>query len=289
MPPLLLGSFIISFSGVFVKLLQVEPTASAFHRVFFGGLALLLLALPRKARLRQWSGHAGVGLLTALAFAADLVCWHKSILLLGPGLATLLGNFQVLFLALISLVLFRERLGVRYWLSLALALAGVACITGIDVRAYSPDMRLGILFGLLTAFFYAWYILGLRRCLSTPGEHDPVTVQTVVSLTTAALLYPTALVEGVSLALPDARNWALTLGYALLCQVIGWLCISRGLPRVRAATAGLVILLQPAMAFVWDVLLFGRPFGPREVLGAALTLTGIYLGATARRPQPARP
>src|SRR3546814_9021646 len=31
-------------------------------------------------------------------FAADLWLWHRSILLVGPGLATLLGNAQVFFM-----------------------------------------------------------------------------------------------------------------------------------------------------------------------------------------------
>ena len=46
--------------------------------------------------------------------------------------------------------------------------------------------------------------------------------------------------------------------------------ITGGLSRVRASTVGLLLLLQPTLAFVWDVLFFDRPFGLRETIGALL-------------------
>lgn len=68
-PPLqlLAGAFMISFSAVFVKLAEVSPTASAFYRVFFGALILLIAALwprPRKrAEPVHWSLLSFCGLL----------------------------------------------------------------------------------------------------------------------------------------------------------------------------------------------------------------------------------
>ncbi len=282
MLPLLLGSFIISFSAVFVKLVQVPPTVSAFYRVFFGGLVLLAISLFGGHGRMRGAGNLGLGLVTALVFALDLVCWHRAIILVGPGLATLLGNFQVPILALVSLIFLREKLGARFWLALPLALAGVACITGLTPGAYTPEVRLGIVFGLLTALFYAAYILGLRRLLSRAGGHEPVAVQTMVTLATAAMLFLGAEVQGVPLSIPTTRDLLLLAGYGLFCQALGWLLISRGLPRMKAAMAGLVILVQPALSFVWDVLFFHRAFGPMEMLGAVLALAGIYLGTTGR-------
>ncbi len=282
MLPLLLGSFIISFSAVFVELSHLPPTASAFHRVFFGGLALLALQLVRNRGRLRFEGGLALNLATALAFALDLLCWHRAIGLLGPGLATLLGNFQVLILALISLVFLKERLGARFWLALPLALSGVACITGLSPSAYTPEVRLGIVYGLLTSLFYAAFILGLRRMLSRAGGHDPLAVQTTATVASAVLLLAGAVAQDTPLSLPTAREFWLMAGYGVFCQALGWLCISRGLARMKAALAGLVILAQPALSFLWDVLFFGRAFGPTEMAGAALALAGIYLGSTSR-------
>ncbi|NNF16073.1 MAG: EamA family transporter, partial [Gammaproteobacteria bacterium] len=88
---LVAGAAAISFSGVFVKLVDVGPTASAFWRTLIGGGFLCLWLLPRGRRVwtngpaRKWLIAAG------FVFAIDLFVWHKAILYLGVGLATLLG------------------------------------------------------------------------------------------------------------------------------------------------------------------------------------------------------
>ena len=65
-------------------------------------------------------------------------------------------------------------------------------------------------------------------------------------------------------------------------QGIGWLAISHGLAGARPALAGLVLLLQPTLSYVWDVLFFAKPTGPVELAGVALALAGIYVGSTQR-------
>ncbi|KPJ96801.1 MAG: hypothetical protein AMS20_18010, partial [Gemmatimonas sp. SG8_28] len=95
--------------------------------------------------------------------------------------------------------------------------------------------------------------------------------------------------EGESFRIPDAWTWGVLVAYGLIPQVAGWVLISRALPRLEMSRTGLVLLLQPALAFVWDLLLFRRPTTTVELLGATLTLCAIYLGATGRRPVGATP
>ena len=75
------------------------------------------------------------------------------------------------------------------------------------------------------------------------------------------------------------------MAYALFSQVIGWVLITHSLPRVRASLAGLLLLLQPALAFVWDILFFSKETTALNLIGAAVTLTAIYIGATGRAPR----
>lgn len=105
-------------------------------------------------------------------------------------------------------------------------------------------------------------------------------------MVTAALLAAGAVLRGESLAIPGARSWAVLLAYGALCQALGWIVISRGIARVPASRVGLLLLVQPALTFVWDILFFGRPSTPAELAGAGLTLGAIYLGSA---PAPAAP
>ena len=79
--------------------------------------------------------------------------------------------------------------------------------------------------------------------------------------------------------IPDTSTWVFLLGYGIVCSGVGWSLISKGLPQMDASAAGIVLILQPMAAFIWDVLLFSRPTTAVNALGAALTLTAIYLGA----------
>ena len=71
--------------------------------------------------------------------------------------------------------------------------------------------------------------------------------------------------------------------YGAVSQALGWWLISRGLRTVPASRAGLILVLQPALSFVWDVLLFGRPTDALDGIGVALTLLAIYLGTMSSR------
>ncbi|MFC1639146.1 EamA family transporter [Gemmatimonadota bacterium] len=115
--------------------------------------------------------------------------------------------------------------------------------------------------------------LNVRNVVSSPRR----------SLNTKNRALPGALAAYVwfgseSFVVPDAQTWVVLFAYAIVCHVIGWVLISSGLPGMQTSRAGLLLLLQPALAFVWDVVLFGRPTAAIEITGAALALTAIYLG-----------
>src|SRR4051794_13836805 len=105
----------ISFSAVFVRLVSVPPSVSAFYRMAFGGGILVLVLLWRRERPAISTRAFLILSLAAFFFALDLVLWHRSILYLGPGVATLLPNFQVFILAAVGVLFFKEHLTVFQW------------------------------------------------------------------------------------------------------------------------------------------------------------------------------
>ena len=129
---LLVGAAIIGTNGLMVRLAEMAPTAVAFWRMLLAGLMLGALVLARHG-WQPLSRKAWLWcLLPALAFAIDLWMWHRSILLVGPGLATLLANAQVFFMALAGLLLFRERLGWGFGAGVLLAFFGLWLMLGGD-------------------------------------------------------------------------------------------------------------------------------------------------------------
>jgi drug/metabolite transporter (DMT)-like permease len=277
--PLYAGAALISLSPVWVKLVDVPPTVSGFYRVLIGGCALALFLLITRRRLELSRSAIVILIASAMFFATDLWVWHRSIDYIGPGLATLLGNFQVFFMMLAGVVLLHQRPHPRQLVAVPLALFGLALIVGVDWSVLAPEYRLGIVFGLITALMYAGYMLTLREARARSAHRSPVREVAVVSLLTAALLGMSAVTEDVSLAIPTLADAGWLVSYGILSHTLGWLLIAASLPRVSATEAGLALLLQPTLSFVWDVVLFARPITAIELTGAAIVLIALYLGS----------
>ncbi|MGE4292466.1 MAG: DMT family transporter [Desulfovibrio sp.] len=289
---LLLGAVMISFSAVFVKLAHVSGDSAGFYRMFLGALGLLSVLAARAALDRGpvlprgrdlWRLLAGAAL-CGVFFALDIACWHSAIHVLGPGLATIIGNFQAVLVAAFAYFVQGERRGRRFYLAAPLALAGLWLMVGPQWNARGADYRFGVLLALSTAVFYTAYLLTLKRTLTPErvGRVDSMAVVFVISVSTALCMAALMLLRGESFAVPGTRDWLVLGAYGLFGQVLGWVLVSRGLALVGAAVAGLLLLLQPALSYLWDVLFFARPVSVLELSGAGVALLAIYLGATAR-------
>ena len=276
---LFLGAVLISLSPVWVKLVSVSPTTSGFYRVAIGSVTVAILMVFARQKLhlskRAW---ILVGLAGAF-FSLDLFFWHRSIIYVGPGLSTLLANFQVFIMMSAGVVLLRQKPSATQLLAVPLALLGLVMIVGLDWKSLPGDYRLGVIFGLLTAIMYAGYLLSLRAARVNSESRLPLSEVAVVSIVCTLLLVLIAQVEGVSLAVPDSADIKWLLCYGILSHSFGALLLASSLPHVSTTEAGLALLLQPTLSFVWDVLFFGRPMQPVEIAGAAIALIAIYLGS----------
>jgi len=282
---LIAGAVSISFAAVFVELVDVLPDLSALYRMLFGGTALTLLALQQKQRFFPgWRAFA-FQLLAAFCFAGDLVVWHRSIVIVGTGLATLLANFQVFLLTLVGILFLRERPSKMRLLAIPVALLGLYFVVGLDWQDLDPDYQKGVLLGLLTAVFYGSYILILpetqRR--GVPPTHFANLAS--ISLMTALLLGIHSWRSG-SLELVHGADLGWLLLYGLGCQALGQILLYKGRLLSVPSKVGLVLLLQPTLAFVWDSLIFGRSPRIQQMLGAGLALFAIWMGTRARSPAP---
>jgi drug/metabolite transporter (DMT)-like permease len=276
------GATLISFSGVYVKLANVSPTMAGFYRTFFGGIILLVIVWVKGGLLWRGAHHFFLGVLCGFLLALDLFFWHISIHFIGPGLATILGNFQVFLLALFGVLVLKEKLTINLLLAIPLAMLGLYLLAGIQWGDLGQNYKVGVFLGLATAICYAVYLLVLRRLQTSDDNLSPVTNLVLVCFVTAAFLGTAAWQRGDSFKIPDLQSFLYLSGYGLFSQVIGWVLITKGLSKIKSSLTGLLLLLQPALAFVWDMLFFDRKTSIVGGIGAVITLAAIYLGAINR-------
>jgi len=275
---LVAGAVMISFSGVWVKVSHVAPASSAFYRVLFGGLLLLPAAIRRREVKRPNIRQLALAVISGCFLALDLLFFHSSIIYVGPGLGTILSNFQVFILAAVGILFLGEKLRWTLLTAIPLAFSGLFLIVGINWAALNSNYKIGIYFGLGAAFCYAWFLLSLRKLQAEQVGVSIFFVLTAVSLVTAAFLAAEIIYSGGTFAIPDLQSLAALAALGLFSQALGWVVIANALPHIRASLSGLILLLQPALAFVWDVLFFQRLTSPVNWLGVLVVLAAVYLG-----------
>ena len=278
---ILIGAFFISFSGIWVAWSEVHYSVSAFYRVFFGALFLFVPCLVNREFRPLTRQSSAMVCLCGLCFAGDLLCWHASIDYIGPGLATIIGNFQVFILTLFSVIFLGKKVTTRFITAVPLAITGLFLIIGFHWSELAPGYHIGLLLGLVTAFFYSGFILILGKIQTLQKEPLFFYNLLLVSASSAFFLGLYVLFSGTGFRIPTLSSLGSLLGLALLSQTIGWTFISKGLSRIAPFIAGIILLLQPALAFVWDVLIFDRPTSLTNWFGVVIALSAIYMGMTS--------
>lgn len=269
------GILIISFSAILVRLAGASPDTAAVFRTLYALPALLLLwfffgTRDHSPKLRL------IALLAGVSFGLDLAVWHRAIHWIGAGLATVLGNTQVLFVGLAAWMLHGERPRRAMFVGLPIAFLGMILVSGLGrADAYGVNPLLGTVFGLLTGITYALFLLLFRR--STRTEATPFGA---FAIATFGAFLTSATVGGFTGGIDwtwswPAHGWLLAL--ALGSQVVGWLLISYALPRLPAVETSILLLLQPMATVLWAFVLFGEDLSVVQWLGVILVLIGVAL------------
>lgn len=287
----LVGALLISFSAIYYALSNVSPTTAAFFRAIYALPVLAVLWWMRRSQDRRPSRRRWLALAAGLSLGADAVAWHTSIDFIGAGLATLLANTSVIFVAVGAWILLGERPRRATLIAIPVILTGVAMVSGIGQGdAFGADPLRGTIFALLAAVLYAGFILGFRHAndeqAPAAGPLMEATVGTAIAACAIGLVGQNI---DFTVGFPS-HGWLLVL--ALGSQVFGWLLIGYALPRLPAVETATIILIQPALTMVWGALIFDERPSPLQIVGALVVLAGVTFVAVVRarretRPEPA--
>lgn len=280
---LLGGALAIGSSGIFVRLSETGPLATAFWR---GALALPLLVpwavIERRAAPRTAVAPLlDTGFLWAgVFFAGDLAFWHSALMLTSVAAATLESNCAPLIVTLFAWALWHERPRLGFLLALALAVGGMALIVSPNLGTRGHGLT-GDALGLGTACFYAAYILAVARLRA---RHGTAIVMASSTLVFTLLLLPLALTQKF---LPDtSHGWLLLWGCALSAQVLGQSLIAYALAHLPATFGSVGLYLQVIAAAAYARLLLDERLTPVQFAGGAIVLLAIALARATRSVPP---
>jgi drug/metabolite transporter (DMT)-like permease len=277
----LVGAFAICFSGILYRFAEVSPSTGAFFRCLWALPFLWPLAIwedrrlgARPRRLRRVAWVAGA------FFAADLVLWHYAIEDVGAGLATVLGNMQVVIVGVLAWAIFRERMARSSVYAIPVAALGIVLISGVfEDGAYGDNPALGAVYGVLTGLAYSGFLLALRGSGDARRVAGPLFDATLASM---VVVVPIGLVLGNLDFTPPLGATAWLIVLALSSQVLGWLLISISLARLPTALTSVLLTLQPLLSVLFAAWLVDERPSPLQLVGAAAILAGLIIASAGR-------
>ncbi len=283
------GGLLISFAGIFFVLSEANPVTGTFFRAAYALPILVVLYLIRRQRDQRPIKARWLALGAGLMLGADLTAWNAAIDRIGAGLATLIVNTQVIFVALGAWLAFGERPRRETAFAIPVILIGIALVSGVgQAGAFGENPLVGTAFALLGAVFYATFILAFRESNKSqaPGSGPLLEATIGVAILALAVGVPTSNID-FQFSWPQ-HGWLIAM--AIGSQIVGWLLIGYALPRLPAAETATIILLQPAMTLVWGVLILDERPSSLQIVGAAVVLLGVgYVAFTKARPLPTPP
>ena len=274
---LALGVGFASVSGILVRYAEdAGPLAISFWRSAVGAAILLPFAIKelRAMSRRDYLLPSIAGVFLALHFGT----WISSLELTTIAASVLLVSTTPIFTAGASRVFFKERIGARGSVGIALAFAGTSLIVGTDV---SGSDALGNLLALIGGAMAAGYVIAGRLSRKVLGILPYAVVTYAVA---AVLLLPPTLIDDQDLFGYDAGTWAALAAIIIGPQLLGHTVINLVLDDLDATTVSVSIMIEPIIASVLAFFLFSETPSALIYPGGAAILVGIYLAST--RPQP---
>ena len=276
----LFGATLLSFAPLLYIRSNTSPVTGAFFRMLYALPILIFLVWylnrddPRGIRNRMLAFSAG------LLLAIDFVGYHSAIDYIGSGIATLIGNSQVVIVTMASWWMFGERPNRMIIFALPMVMLGLMLISGIwDDEPYGDDPIKGVVGGIVAAIFYSSFLILYRfsNRIQAPSVNLQLdaTAGAAMGLLISGILPLSRLdIEPIDFSFTwPGHGWIILL--AASCQVIGWIAITYALPRLPAAHTSFAILLQPVLTILWGVIILSEKPSIQQIGGMSLIFAAI--------------
>lgn len=283
------GVLIASTASILIRYAQgagVPSLSIAAGRLCMAAIILTPLAWyrvgPELRALRR--ADLGLSIGSGLFLAIHFASWISSLAYTSVASSAALVATNPLWVGLVSLLFFRERLGWQRWAGIILTIGGTICIALSDSGGSAQSHPLlGNALALLGAAGGSGYLLigrNLRRRLSV------LAYIWLVYSAAALILLLWALITGQPFLGFPAYAYLLILGLAVGPQLIGHTALNYALSALSATFVAVALLGEPIGSALFAFVLFGERFAPLQLGGFILLLIGIYLASLAEQGKP---
>jgi len=268
------GILALSLTAMFVRWAESPATITGFYRLLISSLILVPIFLWRNKKKNRVTRYNLIfPVLGGLFTTFDLAFWNSSVLYTTASNATLLGNTAPIWVALVTIFVFRNRLPKGFWLGLTLALGGAALVLGNDFFVH-PRLGMGDLMAIAAGFFYAGYLLSTQRGRESL---DPLSYMAIMVISASLFTFIINIILGVRFSGYSQQSWLVFVLLALVSQILGYMSVSFALGHLPASVVAPTMIGQPILTTILAIPLLGEIPQPFQLIGGLVTLAGIYL------------
>jgi len=253
---------------------ELAPFWGAAMRFAAAGLLMLLIAVATRRTLPRGRGLWGAALYGVISFAASNAMAYVALRDVPAGTAMVLIALTPLFTFGLAIAQGQERFHVQGLLGALIALVGIGLVFVDQLSADVP------LFSLLLILLAAVGVAESGVIVKWIPRSDPFGTNAVAMLTGTLLLFILSLAAGEPWVLPtQAATWAAVTYVVVLGSVALFALYVFTLQRWTASAVSYITLLMPLVTVTLGAILLGERITPSFVLGGAVILGGVYVGA----------
>lgn len=274
---ILLAGILWGVIGLFNRNLTASgfsPQSIVFVRNFGGMLVLGLVFLifdrsVFRIRPKHLPYFFGTGVISVLLFT---LCYFTCQQMCSLATAAILLYTAPTFVVILSALLWKDKITKQKLIALVVTFLGCTFVTGVwgGGLAITP---LGFLLGIGSGFFYGLYSIFARYALA---HYKPFTVTFYTFLFAGiSALFVVRPNELTAAAQPSVL--LLILDLVIVSTVLPYLFYTKGLAQVDSGKASILASIEPVVAALTGIIVFGEPMGITVLLGLACILLSVYI------------
>lgn len=250
-----------------LQVMMMRGLLSAFFMFIF------LLIKDRKLlkiELKDLWMFFGTGIISLTFFS---ICYFKTILEVGTSIAVVLLYTSPIFVLLMSVVLFKEKINLRKILALIMTFAGCILVAGIIGGGQNRLSAKGFLVGLGAGLGYALYSIFSRYALK---KYNALTVTFYTFLFSGLSSLPFVHVEQI----PECMNVKVCIfivGISLVCTVLPYIFYTLGLTGLETGKAAILVTVEPLVGTLVGFLIWKEEVSVLKIIGIVLIFVSVVL------------
>ena len=212
----------------------------------------------------------GTGIVSILLFT---LCYFTCQQVSSLATAAILLYTAPTFVVILSAILWKDKITKRKIIALIVTFLGCTFVTGIWSGDFSVTF-IGFLLGIGSGFFYGLYSIFARYALK---YYKPLTVTyysfVFAGVSSLFVIRPSELVFGFS----QPKIVLLILGLIVFSTVLPYIFYTKGLAVIDSGKASILASIEPIVAALVGIAIFGEPMNITVLLGLACILFSVYI------------